>query len=262
MKYTLQDVKKSTPVPEDGYPTSVIFINLFAHRLTLLIANYTNFSPNAVTYIHLVFNLLAAVCFFDGTTLFTMIGAILFIISAILDYCDGKLARLTSRVSNKGAALDVFIDTIGKGILVVSLTYGLFRTIGNIIYLLTGMILLFIYLFPPELYQFKMKYTEGASLIMGLMETENNPQPQLNLINKLHIDRWFRYLIKRGIRPYPAETDMSLFLYFICPIIKFLGIASIFNIEVILFGLILNILYYSIWTSAFTYLVFKNIREK
>jgi len=102
MKYTLQDVKKSTPVPEDGYPTSVIFINLFAHRLTLLIANYTNFSPNAVTYIHLVFNLLAAVCFFDGTTLFTMIGAILFIISAILDYCDGKLARLISHVSNKG----------------------------------------------------------------------------------------------------------------------------------------------------------------
>ena len=56
-KYTLQDVKKITPHAEDGTPLSVMFIELFAPRLTLLIANYTNFSPNAVTYIHLIFYL-------------------------------------------------------------------------------------------------------------------------------------------------------------------------------------------------------------
>jgi len=263
-KHTLQDAKNAArPAERDGTPISVMFIELFAKRLTLLIANYTNFSPNTITYIHLFFYLLAALCFFNGTTSFILAGAILYMISTVLDYCDGKLARLTSRTSIKGKALDVFTDTIGKGLLVISLTYGLFRTTGNVIYILVGMVLLFTYLFPPELHKIKVFYTDGASLVMGLTETEkndNNPKP--NLINKLHIDRLLRYPMKRGIRPYPTDTDADNFLYFFCPIIKFLGIASILHIETILFGLILYILRYSIEIPIFTYLVFKNIRER
>ena len=262
-KYTLQDAKNAArPAERDGTPVSVMFIEIFARRLTLLIANYTNFSPNTVTYIHLFFYLLAALCFFNGTTAFIMLGAMLYMTSTVLDYSDGKLARLTSRTSIKGKALDVFIDTIGKGILVISLTYGLFRTTGNVIYILVGLVILFTYLFPPELHKIKVFYTEGASLVIGLTETEKSGKsPKPSLISKLHIDRLLRYPMKRGIRPYPTDTDADIFLYFFCPIIKFLGIASILHIETILFGLILYILRYSIEIPIFTYLVFKNIRE-
>ena len=263
-KYTLQDAKNAArPAERDGTPISVLFIEIFAKRLTLLIANYTNFSPNTVTYIHLFFYLLAALCFFNGTTAFIMLGAMLYMTSTVLDYSDGKLARLTSRTSIKGKALDVFIDTIGKGILVISLTYGLFRTTGNVIYILVGLVILFIYLFPPELHKIKVFYTEGTSLVIGLTGTEKNTgNPKPNLMNKLHIDRLFRYLMKKGIRPYPTDTDADIFIYFFCPIIRFLGIASILHIETILFGLILYILRYSIEIPIFTYLVFKNIKER
>ena len=67
-------------------------------------------SPNAVTALSLIIGFAAAGCFARGRYWSGVVGALLFQLSAVVDCCDGDVARLTFRESRFGEQLDLIGD--------------------------------------------------------------------------------------------------------------------------------------------------------
>src|SRR5262245_7578299 len=69
-------------------------------------------SPNAVTLVATLIGLVAATGFGLGTYEAGLFAAVLFQLSAVIDCCDGEIARLTFTESPFGAWLDVAMDNL------------------------------------------------------------------------------------------------------------------------------------------------------
>jgi 1L-myo-inositol 1-phosphate cytidylyltransferase / CDP-L-myo-inositol myo-inositolphosphotransferase len=72
----------------------------------------TGWSPNAITMLSLLIGFLAAALFAQGTYLAGLGGALVFQFSAVIDCCDGDVARLTFRESRVGEYLDLIGDNV------------------------------------------------------------------------------------------------------------------------------------------------------
>ena len=70
------------------------------------------FSPNAITILAAVVGLVSAAGFGLGTYSAGIIAALLFQLAAIIDCCDGEVARLTFTESPFGAWLDIAMDNV------------------------------------------------------------------------------------------------------------------------------------------------------
>ncbi|MGH7254586.1 MAG: CDP-alcohol phosphatidyltransferase family protein [Nitrospirales bacterium] len=69
-------------------------------------------SPNAITTLSLVIGLTSAAAFAVGNYAAGLIGALLFQLAAIVDCCDGEVARVTFAESRFGAQLDLATDNV------------------------------------------------------------------------------------------------------------------------------------------------------
>ena len=69
-------------------------------------------TPNTITIVSMVVGLAAAGFFFPGSWEFSLIGALLFQLSVIVDCCDGEVARLTFSESKFGQELDIWADNV------------------------------------------------------------------------------------------------------------------------------------------------------
>ena len=72
----------------------------------------TRFTPNAVTLVATAVGLAAAAAFAVGSYPAVIVGALLFQLSAILDCCDGEVARLKFMESSFGQQLDLILDNV------------------------------------------------------------------------------------------------------------------------------------------------------
>lgn len=72
----------------------------------------TGFSPNAITILAAVVGVVSAASFGLGTYSAGIIAALLFQLAAIIDCCDGEVARLTFTESPFGAWLDIAMDNV------------------------------------------------------------------------------------------------------------------------------------------------------
>lgn len=88
-------------------------------------------SPNAITLVALVIGLVAASAFAVGTYTAAVIGALMFQLSAIVDCCDGEVARLTFTESPFGDWLDITADNIVHMALFAGVAWGLFLRQGG-----------------------------------------------------------------------------------------------------------------------------------
>ena len=70
------------------------------------------FSPNIITILATLVGLVAAASFGVGTYSTGIIAALLFQLAAIIDCCDGEVARLTFTESPFGAWLDITMDNV------------------------------------------------------------------------------------------------------------------------------------------------------
>jgi 1L-myo-inositol 1-phosphate cytidylyltransferase / CDP-L-myo-inositol myo-inositolphosphotransferase len=68
--------------------------------------------PNAVTMLSLFVGLVAAGCFAYGTYPAGLLGSLFFQFAAVLDCCDGDVARVTLGESRFGAFLDLWGDNV------------------------------------------------------------------------------------------------------------------------------------------------------
>jgi len=88
-------------------------------------------SPNAITVLSLFIGLMAAGSFALGTYVAGIIGSLLLQLSAIVDCCDGEVARLTNRQSRFGEQLDIAADNVVHMAIFAGVAWGLFIQQGS-----------------------------------------------------------------------------------------------------------------------------------
>jgi phosphatidylglycerophosphate synthase len=88
-------------------------------------------TPNMVSLFTLVLSLAAGVCFAAGGYLNCLAGAVLGVVTSILDGCDGEVARLKLQVSDFGCWMDTMCDYLYYIVTFAGITIGLVRSKGD-----------------------------------------------------------------------------------------------------------------------------------
>ncbi len=89
------------------------------------------FSPNAVTIVSMVIGLTAAVGFAVGGYAAGVGAALLFQLAAVIDCCDGEVARLTFAESPFGAWLDITADNVVHMAIFAGIAWGTYTQYGE-----------------------------------------------------------------------------------------------------------------------------------
>lgn len=129
----MEDVKE-TFKKKDAWWT-VLLVDPIAARLILPVANRTNITPNQLSIASFIIGMTAALCFYLGSYLALVIGALLYHISFIIDCMDGKIARLKGTGTSFGILLDISLDHVRVALCGVALAFGQFRLTGDVTYL-------------------------------------------------------------------------------------------------------------------------------
>jgi phosphatidylglycerophosphate synthase len=85
-------------------------------------------TPNHITALSLIAGLAGALLFAQGGTAMHW-GALLFILSTLLDHADGELARMTGQTSRFGHIFDILVDGLTHVALFLGMGYGLRDTL-------------------------------------------------------------------------------------------------------------------------------------
>lgn len=85
----------------------------------------TSVTPNQLTTVRIIAGVSAAMCVAHGSVEWATYGAILFILSMLLDRADGDLARMTGRTSPGGHTYDLFADAFCNALIFIGLGIGL-----------------------------------------------------------------------------------------------------------------------------------------
>ncbi len=88
----------------------------------------TPITPNHLTSLRLLCGFGAAGAFALGTPEWQSIGAIVFLVSMVLDRADGELARLSGKTSPGGHTYDLVSDALSNGLAFVGLGIGYIGT--------------------------------------------------------------------------------------------------------------------------------------
>jgi phosphatidylglycerophosphate synthase len=112
--------------PLDGYVDR--YINRKCSSWLTRCLLQTSLSPNAITILSMTVGLVAAGAFAFGSYLTGVLGAVLFQLAAILDCCDGEVARLKFLESPVGEQLDIILDNLVHVALFAGIAWGASHT--------------------------------------------------------------------------------------------------------------------------------------
>ena len=90
----------------------------------------TGVTPNHLTFLRLATGLAAAAGFSRGGVLWPDLGAVVLLISFLLDRADGELARWTGQTSQGGYRLDLICDCIATAAAFVGMGVGARNALG------------------------------------------------------------------------------------------------------------------------------------
>lgn len=116
------------------------YLNRKLSRLLTRVFLKAGLSPNAVTGLSLLVGLVAAASFAAGSYVTGVIGALLFQLSAVIDCCDGEIARLTFRESRFGEQLDIIGDNVVHMAIFAGIAWAGYSRSGSGLSLLLGMV--------------------------------------------------------------------------------------------------------------------------
>lgn len=108
--------------PRDGRIDALVNRRLSAPLTRLLLR--LPLTPNQITGLSFLVAVLAALAFARGTYVASLLGAALFQLSAVLDCCDGEVARARFQESRLGDVLDIGLDAAGNVALLLGIAYG------------------------------------------------------------------------------------------------------------------------------------------
>ena len=95
-------------------------------------------TPNHVTLMALTIGLLSAVCFAHGGWVSNVLGALLLQWSAVIDCCDGEVARLKFLESTSGYYLDIACDNLVHIAVFAGIAWASYQDLGQTSSLLLG----------------------------------------------------------------------------------------------------------------------------
>lgn len=110
--------------PGDGWFTRLVDRRISRMLTRLLLP--VGVTPNQITILSVVVGMLGGTLFATGGHDAAVAGALLFLLSTILDGCDGEIARLTFRESRLGARLDLIGDNLVHVVLFGGIAFGLY----------------------------------------------------------------------------------------------------------------------------------------
>ena len=100
------------------------YLNRTVSRVFTKLFLWLGCSPNVITMVATVVGLLAAVGFALGSYAAGIVAACLFQLAAVIDCCDGEVARLTFKESPFGAWLDIAMDNVVHMAIFAGLAWG------------------------------------------------------------------------------------------------------------------------------------------
>jgi phosphatidylglycerophosphate synthase len=98
----------------------------------------TAVTPNQITLFSALLGLSGALLLAQPAYLSRVFGSLLFLLSTIIDGCDGEVARLTFQESDFGGKLDIIMDNVVHVFLFSGLALGLYWEAGNPLMLMLG----------------------------------------------------------------------------------------------------------------------------
>ena len=128
----LATLKKASDGPISRYLNRPISTRITRHLLR------TDTTPNHVSFSSFILAMLGAFFFFSGEYINLVIGAILAQVSSVIDGCDGEIARLKFQATNFGGWFDAVLDRYADGFLLFGLTYYVYFTNNNFLYIAIG----------------------------------------------------------------------------------------------------------------------------
>lgn len=99
---------------------------------------HTSVTPNQITLGSAAVGLMGAFFLAQPSQVWQVLGSLLFLLSTIMDGCDGEIARLTFQESAFGAKLDLIMDNIVHLVLFPSIALGLYRREYETLYFVLG----------------------------------------------------------------------------------------------------------------------------
>lgn len=99
---------------------------------------HTAITPNQITFSSALLGFSSAGLLAQPAYAWQILGAFLFLLSTIIDGCDGEIARLTFQESAFGAKLDAMMDNAVHCLLFPSIALGLYRQHPHPLYLVLG----------------------------------------------------------------------------------------------------------------------------
>lgn len=126
---------------EFSKPTDGFFARHFDRQISGAISRQllkTSITPNQVTILVTLLGVFAGYCLAQSGYRAKLIGSLLFLLTSILDGCDGEIARAKKMTSRLGGWLDLLGDNVVHVAAFYGLGLGLFRDSGNSVYLMLG----------------------------------------------------------------------------------------------------------------------------
>jgi phosphatidylglycerophosphate synthase len=123
----------------DGWFTRLVDRRISRALTRLLVP--TGIRPNQITLASMTIGIISGVLFASGSPQGETVGAFLFLLSTIIDGCDGELARLTHQESELGARLDLVGDNIVHLFLFGGIALGLHQRLEDPRAALLGVVL-------------------------------------------------------------------------------------------------------------------------
>jgi hypothetical protein len=250
IKYSLADIKKTTH-PTVPWLAALIYDPL-SIRVVWVIANFTNIIPNQITCVSFLIGLASAWCFLQGAYYYLIPGALLIVVSFILDWSDGKLARIKKLESKFGKYLDAILDQTRTFLTVLGLAYGQYSLTGDSSLFFFGMLYIFLYLLhwisDYEFYIIQNKFPKK----------ETDP----NITSTSAKEERYTFLIKiknyfksRKVSLLPEFTEADLVAFFIFPILIKIELGLLLGSYILFLNILIEAIYF------FT-VKYKNLPEK
>jgi len=120
----VESIKELRKICQEGAsPGPYRVVSIYITKFLL----YTPITANQTTVLYIVIGLIAAVLFASGNYWWSLAAAILAIISYILDYVDGEIARYRKHSSTGGMFLDLLAHSTINPSIIAGISLGIYR---------------------------------------------------------------------------------------------------------------------------------------
>lgn len=214
MRHSLKEVKAITYHKTRQPWWAVLVLDPVTAWLVWLVQEWRFVTPNRLTWLSFLIGIPGIVCFALGEKgyLFIVLGVISFQFSLLVDYADGKLARLRQCTTKSGDILDRTLDSIEIVFFMLALIYCGYSISGSNIYLLAGFLW-----FAPFTLRYLSRYyalTMGVDTRVKLTDVSVTINSRSRLIAKLE-----SFTERRRVYPFPADNDIYVIVFGIAPLI-------------------------------------------